>query len=330
MSSFRAIIAKELEGSIKVDFADVPRDDLPDNGVTVNVKYSSLNFKDGLALHGNRGKVMRNFPMVPGIDFSGVVIDSKTTNFKPGDEVLVTGCGIGEKTWGGFSEYASVDPKHIIKVPKNIGLQRSMAIGTAGFTSMLCIIALENMNIEKQNKPILITGASGGVGSISVAILSNLGYQISASTGREENHKFLRELGATDIIGRETFSRESKPIESSSWSGAIDTVGGKTLATVISQIVPKGSIACCGNVGGIDLHTSVLPLILRGINILGIDSVNCDYSLRELVWSRLSSDLPFERLELITEEIPFSNLLNNYKKIIEGSVKGRLVININE
>jgi len=270
---------------------------------------------------------MRKFPMIPGIDLSGIVIKSSVEKFKEGDEVLATGSGLSEVTWGGYSEYACLNSNKIVHIPKEIGLKNSMAIGTAGFTAMLCIMALQKNGINKE-KNIIVTGASGGVGSIALVLLSKMGYSVTGSTGDKENFDLLKKLGASDCILRDELIIDPKPIASAKWGGAIDTVGGQILSTVISQLSNNSSVSSCGNVAGINLNTSVLPFILRGVNLLGIDSVNCPYDLRLEAWSRLANNLPYERLENLTNTINFDELFDVSKKILNGEIIGRTVVKI--
>ncbi len=328
MKKFKAILVTENEGEFELLKKEIPFEDLPDGEVLIRVNYSSINYKDGLALNGNKGKVIRKFPMVPGIDLAGVVEESSSIDFKEGDQVVATGSGLSETVWGGFSEFARLDSNKVVHIPKGIDLKRSMAIGTAGFTLMLCVLALEKNGINKE-KNVIVTGAAGGVGSIAVAVLANLGYKVTASTGREENISFLKNLGAIDCISRENLMRDSKPLESATWGGAIDTVGGEIISTIIAQLDRNSSVASCGNAGGINLNSTVLPFILRGVNLLGIDSVNCEYNLRKEAWSRLERDLPLEKLDSLSNLISFEELLDESKKILNGSIRGRTIVKIN-
>ncbi len=328
MKKFKAILVTDNEGEFELLKKEIPFEDLPDGEVLIRVNYSSINYKDGLALNGNKGKVIRKFPMVPGIDLAGVVEESSSIDFKEGDQVVATGSGLSETVWGGFSEFARLDSNKVVHIPKGIDLKRSMAIGTAGFTSMLCVLALEKNGINKE-KNVIVTGAAGGVGSIAVAVLANLGYKVTASTGREENISFLKNLGAIDCISRENLMRDSKPLESATWGGAIDTVGGEIISTIIAQLDRNSSVASCGNAGGINLNSTVLPFILRGVNLLGIDSVNCEYNLRKEAWSRLERDLPLEKLDSLSNLISFEELLDESKKILNGSIRGRTIVKIN-
>ena len=327
MNKFNAIVATEENGRVDITKKDMSFDDLPKGEVLIRVIYSSLNFKDGLVLNGNKGKVIRKFPMVPGVDLAGIVEESSNSMFAKGDEVVATGSGLSEVTWGGFSEFARLDSEKIIHLPKGIDLKTSMVIGTAGFTAMLCILALEKNGIDKE-KNIIVTGAAGGVGSIAVAILSNLGYSVTAATGREENIEFLKELGAKNCISREELMRDSKPLESATWGGPIDTVGGEIISTVIAQLASNTAVASCGNAAGINLNTTVLPFILRGVSLLGIDSVNCDQDLRKKTWLRLESDISAKKIDVIANEISFDELIDKSKEILIGGIRGRTVVKI--
>tara|TARA_Y100000590_G_scaffold439799_1_gene564313 strand:+ start:2059 stop:3057 length:999 start_codon:yes stop_codon:yes gene_type:complete len=330
MSKFKAIYAQEIENDLSINLTEIGFNDLPQEEVLVEVAYSGLNYKDGLALNGNKGKVLRKFPMVPGIDFSGTVVESKSNSFVRGDKVLATGFGLGEKWFGGYSRYTRVKADWLVPLPDKLDLMHVMAIGTAGFTAMLAVIELEKKGLIADNNSVLVTGAGGGLGSIAVAILSKLGYNVSVSSGRPELKNYLLNLGAKEFVARDSLDRDSKLIESSSWQAAIDTVGGKTLATVISQISPNGSVAVCGNAGGNSLQTNVLPFLLRGVSLLGIDSVNCNLDLRKVAWQRLSDILDSNTIESFTRIIPLSNLIEESKKILEGKIKGRTVVSVSE
>lgn len=328
MSTFKALLATEVDGKPELNFVKMKGGDLPDNEVLIDVSYSALNYKDGLALNGNLGKVMRKLPMVPGIDLSGTVLESRVKSFREGDKVFITGGGLSEVDWGGYTQRARVKSDWLLRLPEAIDLKQVMAIGTAGFTAMLSVMALEDKGLKISDKPILVTGAAGGVGSLALAILSTLGYSVTASTGRSEAHQYLYELGAKDLVERSELARDARPLESEKWGGAVDTVGGTTLATILSQSGRYSSIAVCGNAGGNSLATTVLPMILRGVSLLGIDSVYCPMERRSMAWERLSKDLPVEKLDAITQVIKFSEILVESKKILEGGVRGRVVIDL--
>lgn len=325
---FKAILAQEEEGKAIAKMVDLSDDDLPREDVLIEVLYSDLNYKDGLALNGNLGKVMRRLPMVPGIDLSGTVVESKDARFSEGDEVLVTGWGLSETEWGGYSQRARVKADFLVKLPQGLDLKSAMAIGTAGFTAMLCVMALDDHAVSKDAEPVLVTGAAGGVGSVAIALLAANGYGVAASTGRSEAHDYLRGLGADEIIDRGTLAEPGRPIDKEQWSGVVDTVGSQTLATALSQVARHGSVAACGLAGGNDLPATVLPFILRGVNLLGIDSVYCPARRREQAWSRLGSELPLDKLAAMTEVIPFDQLLDRSKAILKGEVRGRTVVDL--
>jgi len=328
MSTFKAVFAEQIEGKPKISIQQIDRASLPAGEVLVRVHYSDLNYKDGLAVTGRPG-VIRKYPMVPGVDLAGVVEESSSPDWKPGDEVVVTGFGLSETAWGGYAELARMKADWLVRLPKGITLKQSMAIGTAGFTAMQCVVALERHGLVVDSGEVLVTGAAGGVGSIAVAILAKLGYRVAASTGRPELGDYLRSLGASEIVDRNTLSAPSKrPMESERWAGAVDSVGGDTLATVIRALVVNGSVAACGIAGGAALNTTVYPFILRGVNLLGINSVYVSRSARLLIWERLSRDLPLSLLDSMTQEAPLEAVLDLGEKILAGAVRGRTVIQI--
>jgi acrylyl-CoA reductase (NADPH) len=329
MSTFKAIFATQQEGKPHVALQQLDRTNMPPGDVLVRVHYSDLNYKDGIAVSGRPG-VIRKFPMVPGIDLAGVVEESSSPDWKPGDHVLVTGCGLSETVWGGYTELAPVDAKSLIPLPKGLSLKQSMAIGTAGFTAMQCVMALERHGLSPtQSKEVLVTGAAGGVGSIAIAILAKLGYRVAASTGRAELGDYLRSLGASEIIDRASLSVAStRPLETERWAGAVDSVGGDTLASIIRTLAANCSVAACGVVSGPALTTTVIPFILRGVNLLGINSVTVPRSERLLIWDRLTRDLPLPLLDSMTQEAPLEAVFDWGEKIIAGAVRGRLVLKI--
>jgi len=328
MSTFKAVFAEQIEGKPKISIQQIDRASLPAGEVLVRVHYSDLNYKDGLAVTGRPG-VIRKYPMVPGVDLAGVVEESSSPDWKPGDEVVVTGFGLSETAWGGYAELARMKADWLVRLPKGITLKQSMAIGTAGFTAMQCVVALERHGLVVDSGEVLVTGAAGGVGSIAVAILAKLGYRVAASTGRPELGDYLRSLGASEIVDRNTLTAPSKrPMESERWAGAVDSVGGDTLAAVIRALVANGSVAACGIAGGAALNTTVYPFILRGVNLLGINSVYVSRSARLLIWERLSRDLPLSLLDSMTQEAPLEAVFDLGEKIIAGAIRGRTVIQI--
>ena len=326
---FKALVVDEVEGKPENQWRELTLDDLPAGDVVVDVAYSTLNYKDGLALNGNRGKVMRSFPMVPGIDLAGTVESSDAAGFKAGDRVAITGWGLSETEWGGYTQEDLVKAGHLVKIPGAISLQQAMAIGTAGFTSMMCVMALEHMDITPDAGEILVTGAAGGVGSVAVAILARLGYTVAAVSGRPETRDYLSGLGAASFIDRAEFEGEAKPLARPRWPAAVDTVGGTILANLIPQIEQWGAVAVCGNAAGFGLETTVLPLILRGVSLMGINSVFVPQEKRAEIWRRLASDLPLELLDGMTEVVPFEEVLALSGQILKGQVRGRTVIDVN-
>ena len=326
-TSFKAILATEEDGKAVARMTEITAAELPSGGVLIDVAYSGLNYKDGLALNGNLGKVMRALPMVPGIDLSGTVRESVDPRFAPGDNVVVTGWGLSETEWGGYSQQARVNADFLVKLPPGLDLRQAMAIGTAGFTAMLCVMAIE-AHVVTRDKPILVTGAAGGVGSVATTILAANGYQVTASTGRGETHDYLKGLGATEILDRDELAQAGRPIDKERWGGVVDTVGSQTLATALAQVARHGSVAACGLAGGNDLPTTVLPFILRGVNLLGIDSVYCPAEPRSRAWERLAAELPKDKLEALTEVVPFDALIARSKLILKGQVRGRTVVDL--
>ena len=329
MPTFKAVFAQQIDGKPKISIEQLDRASLPPADVLVRVRCSDLNYKDGLAVTGRPG-VIRKYPMIPGIDLAGVVEESSSPDWKPGDEVVVTGCGLSETAWGGYAELASVHADCLVGLPKGLTLKQSMAIGTAGFTAMQCVVALERHGlVAGSNNEVLVTGAAGGVGSIAIAILAKLGYRVVASTGRAELGDYLRSLGASEIIDRAALTTQPKrPMESERWAGAVDTVGGDTLASIVRALVVNGSVAACGVAGGAALNTTVYPFILRGVSLLGINSVYVSCSDRILMWERLSRGLPLPLLDSMTQEAPLEAVFDLGEKIIAGAIRGRTVIRI--
>ncbi|MCZ6861448.1 MAG: oxidoreductase [Alphaproteobacteria bacterium] len=327
--TFKALILDHVDNKVRQTWKDLDDGDLPAGEVTVRVAYSDLNYKDGLILKG-QARLVRIYPHIPGIDFSGTVESSDSTDFKPGDEVIATGWGLGERRWGGYTQKARLDANMLVKMPAGLDLKRAMAHGTAGFTAMLAVIALERAGIAADNGDVLVTGAAGGLGSVAVALLAKLGYSVAASTGRQETHEYLKSLGAGTIVDRSELAEPGvRPLEAARWAGVIDTVGGITLARAITQTVAHGALAVCGNAGGNDLKTTVLPLILRGVSLLGIDSNFCPLELRKEAWSRLAADMPADKLDAITTVEPFARLPDLGEAILEGKIRGRTVIDVN-
>jgi len=327
--SFKALMLEEADGKVTQAWKELQDGDLPEGEVTIRVAYSDLNYKDGLILKG-LARLVRNYPHIPGIDLSGTVEASTSPDWKEGDEVVVTGWAVGERHWGGYTQKERLKASMPVKLPDGIDLKRAMALGTAGFTAMLAIITLERHGLTPDKGEVLVTGAAGGLGSVAVALLAKLGYQVAASTGRQETHDYLKDLGAATIVDRAELSEPSnRPLEGARWAGAVDTVGDVTLARAFASIETHGSIAVCGNAGGNDLVTTVLPLILRGVNLLGIDSNFCPTDLRTEAWSRLASDMPMDKLDAMSHVIPFADVPGEGEAILKGQVRGRCVVDVN-
>ena len=324
--TFRAILLEEDDGTVTGSVTELDEDRLPEGDVTVRIDYSDLNYKDGLILKG-LARLVRTYPHVPGIDFSGTVENSASPDFAPGDRVVLTGWGLGERHWGGFAQKARVKAGWLVKVPDVLSNQQAMSIGTAGFTAMISAMALEDAGLKPGAGPVLVTGASGGVGSVAVAILAALGHEVTASTGKSGEEDYLRGLGATNVIGR--LEASGRPLEKAQWAGCVDTVGGATLATAAAQMGLHSAVAVCGNAGGNDLATTVLPFILRGVSLLGIDSVMYPAAPRSTAWQRLSTDLPIGKLEAMTEVIPLDGAFAAGETILKGGMRGRTVIDVN-
>ena len=304
-------------------------DQLPEGNVTVAVEYSTVNYKDGLCI-GPGGGLVRNYPHVPGIDFSGIVEASDDDRYSPGDKVVLTGWRVGEVHWGGYSQKAKVNADWLVPLPNSISSRQAMAIGTAGLTAMLAILALEDHGLKHLEAPVLVTGASGGVGSVATAILSNLGYEVAAVTGRPESSDYLKSLGASNIVSREELNEVTKrPLEKETWSGCVDTVGGEMLARVFGQMLYGSSVAAVGLAGSAKLPATVIPFILRGVNLLGIDSVMQPYQNRLNAWERLASDLPMDKLEAMITPATLSDLPRLGAYILKGQVRGRVVVDVN-
>jgi acrylyl-CoA reductase (NADPH) len=326
MKKFRALMLEKEDGKVISRINDIALSDLPDEEVLIKVTYSSLNYKDGLAVTG-RGKIVREYPFIPGIDLAGIVEESRSPEYKPGDAVILTGWGTGERHWGGFAEYARAKADWLVPLPKSMSLKQAMGLGTAGLTAMLSVMALEKYGVQK-DREIVVTGAAGGVGSLSVALLGKLGFNVTASTGRESAHSFLKSLGAKQIIDREQLSREGNPLESQRWGGAIDTVGGTTLAGILRSMSYYGTVASCGLAGGSELNTTVFPFILRGVKLVGIDSNTCPKEIRSEAWQRLAALLPDDVLNQIIEVHPLSQIPELSEQILAGKIRGRVVIDV--
>ena len=323
------VVNKDEDEKTSPAVEKVSIDQLPEGNVTVAVEYSTVNYKDGLCI-GPGGGLVRNYPHVPGIDFSGIVEASDDDRYSPGDKVVLTGWRVGEVHWGGYSQKARVNADWLVPLPKSISSKQAMAIGTAGLTAMLAILALEDHGLKHLEAPVLVTGASGGVGSVATAILSNLGYEVAAVTGRPESSDYLKSLGASNIVSREELNEVTKrPLEKETWSGCVDTVGGEMLARVFGQMLYGSSVAAVGLAGSAKLPATVIPFILRGVNLLGIDSVMQPYQNRLNAWKRLASDLPMDKLEAMITPATLSDLPRLGADILKGQVRGRVVVDVN-
>jgi len=328
MSSFKAIlISRDDDKKQSVEQTTLTDADLMDGDVTVAVEATTVNYKDGLAITG-KSPVVRHWPMVPGIDFAGTVISSDNSAFSEGDAVILNGWGVGEVHWGGFAEKARVNGDWLIHRPAGISATQAMSIGTAGYTAMLCVMALERHDIVPSRGPIVVTGANGGVGSVAVSLLSKLGYEVHAATRRTNEADFLKDLGAHEIIDSSELSEAGRPLGKERWAGGIDAVGSHTLANVIAQTKYGGAVAACGLAQGFDLPATVMPFILRGISLLGVDSVMAPKSVREEAWERLESDLDIAKLESLSTEIAFDDLITAGNDIVAGKIRGRVVAKI--
>lgn len=326
--SFKAIqISRDEDKNQSVDVVDLNEDDLMEGDVTVAVEATTVNYKDGLAITG-KSPVVRHWPMVPGIDFAGTVTSSSHSDFAEGDAVILNGWGVGETHWGGYAEKARVNGDWLIKRPAGISAKQAMGIGTAGYTAMLCVMALEAHDIVPTRGPVLVTGANGGVGSVAISLLAKLGYEVIASTGRPDEADFLKGLGASEIIDRNELSEAGRPMGKERWAGAVDAVGSHTLANAIAQTKYGGAVAACGLAQGFDLPATVMPFILRGVSLLGVDSVMAPKALREEAWSRLAADLDMDKLDSLTTEIGFDDLVQTAHDIIDGKVRGRVVATV--
>lgn len=328
--SFNAIIVeKNDEGKTSASVKSINDNDLPEGNVTIAVEYSTVNYKDGLCI-GPGGGLVRNYPHIPGIDFAGTVETSDDDRYKPGDKVVLTGWRVGEAYWGGYSQKARVNADWLVPLPDGLTTRQAMAVGTAGFTAMLAVMALENQGMKKGEGPVLVTGAAGGVGSVATAILANLGYDVAGVTGRPETAGYLKSLGATQIVAREEINETTKrPLEKEMWAGCIDAVGGEMMARVLGQMQYGASVAAVGLAGGAALPATVIPFLLRGVNILGIDSVMQPYQNRVDAWKRVATDLPLDKLEDMIVPAKLSDLPKLGKDILKGQVKGRVVVDVN-
>ncbi|UWS78257.1 acryloyl-CoA reductase [Phaeobacter sp. G2] len=329
---FNALIVNKDEDSGLASAAveQIDLDQLPEGNVTVAVDYSTVNYKDGLCLSPKGGGLVRNYPHIPGIDFAGTVEASEDERYKPGDKVVLTGWRVGEAYWGGYTQKARVKADWLVPLPTGLDTRQAMAVGTAGFTAMLAVMALEDHGMKPGQGPVLVTGAAGGVGSVATAILANLGYEVAGVTGRPETEEYLRSLGATQIVARDDLNETVKrPLESETWAGCVDAVGGEMLARVLGQMKYGASVAAVGLAGGAGLPATVIPFLLRGVNLLGIDSVMQPYDNRVRAWERLATDLPMDKLEAMVKPAVLSDLPQLGADILKGQVQGRVVVDVN-
>lgn len=326
--TIRAYVVNQDGDQVQGQVTTIPVEQLPAGEVTIEVEYSSLNYKDGLACTG-QGGIVRHYPHIPGIDAAGVVVQSEDANFSAGDRVLITGYDLGVGSYGGYAEYVRAPAAWVVKTPESLSHFDAMALGTAGFTAAMCLLAMERNGTQPDQGPILVTGATGGVGSVAVNILAQQGYTVAASTGKADQHDYLRELGASEILSREDVSltdERPRPLLKGTWAGAVDTVGGSTLSYLIRTMDHFGNIALCGLVGGYNFAGTVIPFLLRGVNLLGIDSVLCPMPYRQELWQRLATDLKPRHLEQIAQVISLADLPGAVADILQGKVKGRLLV----
>jgi acrylyl-CoA reductase (NADPH) len=327
MPTFKAIVIDKAEGGQSVRLSDFDEKDLMDGDVTVRVEWSTLNYKDGLALTG-KAPVVRRFPMIAGVDFAGTVESSSHPAWRAGDNVILNGWGLGETHLGAYAQQARVKGDWLVRLPASMSARDAMAIGTAGYTAMLAVMALERAGITPARGPVVVTGAAGGVGSVAVALLAKLGHAVTASTGRPAEAPYLKGLGAAEVIERKELSGPARPLAKERWAGGIDTVGSTTLANVLAMTRYGGSVAACGLAGGLDLPVTVAPFILRGISLLGIDSVMCPLPLRQEAWRRLETELDRGKIAAMTSEIALADVVDAGRRIVEGQVRGRIVVKI--
>lgn len=328
-NTFTAVVIEDRGGNATTVFKQLTLADLPPNDTLVEIQFSCLNYKDGLALCGNRNKVARSLPMVGGIDLVGTVVETISTQWRAGDAVVLNGFGLSELHWGGFSRYQRVKAEWLVPLPQAFTPLQAMAIGTAGYTAALCVEALERWGHAKPGHgKVLVTGAAGGVGSIAVALLANSGYTVTASSGRADTHSYLRDLGAAECVDRSGLQGQLRPLQRETWSGAVDSVGGITLANVLAQMEYGAAVAACGLASGMDLPATVLPHILRSVALLGVDSVMAPIALRKVAWDRLARDLPSSKLASITTVVPMSELPRWAEAILAGQIRGRVVVDV--
>ena len=325
---FKGIVIEKDEAGYRASVKDIDAAQLPEGDVTVAVDYSTLNYKDGLAITGS-SPVVRKFPMVPGIDLVGTVESSTHADYQPGDSVLLNGWGVGEGHWGGLAQKARLKGDWLVPLPKQFSPVQAMAIGTAGYTAMLCVLALEKHGVKPADGEIVVTGAAGGVGSVAIAVLSKLGYTVVAVSGRPEEADYLKQLGASEVLERSAFSAPGKPLGKERWAGAVDVVGSHTLANICATTKYRGVVTACGLAAGMDFPSSVAPFILRGVTLVGVDSVMCPRPERLVAWERLARDLDVAKLGLMTHEVSLAEAIPTAARLMEGKVRGRVVVDVN-
>ena len=329
---FKAVVIDNQNEKFTREIKEIDISHLKDGNVLVKIDYSSLNFKDAMILKDG-GRIVRKFPFVPGIDFSGTIVESQDNRFKKDDKVILTGFRVGEAYFGGFAQYAKVDANFLIKIPKSLDTHKSMMLGTAGFTALLCSFAVkakEELLLGEKVKDVLVTGATGGVGSIAIMILSKMGYDVHAVTGKKDKNDYLKDLGAKNIIDRKEFEGESKLLEKGVWDGVVDTVGGAALTKILAQTKPGGIVALPGNAGGIKINTNCMPFVIRGVKLWGIDSSGSSIKRREFVWNEAAKLIDFSKVHSFTKEISFTELLDVYPKLLKGELFGRTIVNPNK
>ena len=327
---FKAIyLTRDEEKNVSAEIAELDESNLPEHNVAIDVEYSTVNYKDGLAIMGKPG-VVRSYPMIPGIDLAGTISSSDSSDYEVGDKIVLNGWEVGESHWGGLAQKSRLSSDWLVPLPEDFTTKQAMAIGTAGYTAMLCVLALEEHGVRPDNGPILVTGASGGVGSTAVAILDKLGFEVVASTGRPEESTYLNDLGASEIIDRNELGEENpRPLQGTRWAGVVDAVGSHTLANAIAQTNANGCVAACGLAQGADLNTSVMPFILRGVTLAGINSVYEPFARRKLAWDRMATDLDPDKLEQMTQVVGLGESINVADQILQGKVRGRVVVDVN-
>ncbi len=325
---FNALVLTQVAGKTQAHIQALTTDDLPAGDVLIAVDYSSLNYKDGLAVTGT-GKIIRDFPMVPGIDLAGSVLESNDTRYKVGDQVIVTGWGVGERYWGGYAQQARVKADWLVPLPNGLSTQQAMIIGTAGLTAMLCVMALQDGGVQPDAGKVVVTGAAGGVGSITVLLLAQLGYHVVAVTGRPDTHAYLSSLGAKEFLTRDAMLQAARPLENQQWIGAVDVVGGSILSRVLAEMQYNGTVAACGLANSFKLDTTVMPFILRNVRLQGVDSVSCPFTRRQQAWQRLAAELPASAYTELSQVIALAAVPEAAQAIIEGKIQGRVLVDPN-